>query len=531
MFLLIPIALLILFAILVQVLGRIRPSPGASWLLSAIFGMLIWISLVLLRIFMPEGLIIDSWVLSLGMKELIIFNITHETWLLGFLLVSVLLAVIFSESTHLENRNFLTVISGSMIITAFGLLAIMARTPLAFILSWTLIDLIELGLAVFIVKEKKAHNKVFSTLVSRLTGTFLMITILALEPAQTSLTTFMSNHNSWLFVLITIFRMGVVPLRLPYTTDISLRRGIGTILRIITPLSAFSFLITISEFSITPGFSKLMQFILVVASLYGAVSWVFSKDALSGRAYWFLSFGSMGVLTAMLSTPVTALALALIMIVGGALSFLCSIRSKIVIPLAIFLIITLSSLPFTPVASIWDGFGQQNLVFVGVLLIINLSLLFFGMIWHIFYSGDPLMQTENWMRFIHILGLFFLILSPWIAEIMVTRQLNLGENWWLSLVFLLMLGLFFLLSSDPIKRRVTNGIQSGSQRETLLSWSRNLNAFLQLNWLASVFNFILKQISHMINTFVRLLEGDGGILWSLLFLVLLVSLISVARRP
>jgi hypothetical protein len=53
----------------------------------------------------------------------------------------------------------------------------------------------------------------------------------------------------------------------------------------------------------------------------------------------------------------------------------------------------------------------------------------------------------------------------------------------------------------------------------------------QFNWLSRVFSSIGFIISRFVNLLARVMEGDGGILWSFLFIVLLLSLLLVRQAP
>ncbi|HRS74664.1 MAG TPA: hypothetical protein P5282_06965, partial [Anaerolineaceae bacterium] len=58
-----------------------------------------------------------------------------------------------------------------------------------------------------------------------------------------------------------------------------------------------------------------------------------------------------------------------------------------------------------------------------------------------------------------------------------------------------------------------------------------VDQIFSLTWLMKLFTAIGSILSSAVNIFVRVLEGDGGVLWSFLFLVLLVSLMITRQVP
>ncbi|HPD63405.1 MAG TPA: hypothetical protein PLP77_08415, partial [Anaerolineaceae bacterium] len=58
-----------------------------------------------------------------------------------------------------------------------------------------------------------------------------------------------------------------------------------------------------------------------------------------------------------------------------------------------------------------------------------------------------------------------------------------------------------------------------------------VDQIFSLTWLMKLFTAFGSILSSAVNIFVRVLEGDGGVLWSFLFLVLLVSLMITRQVP
>jgi hypothetical protein len=56
-----------------------------------------------------------------------------------------------------------------------------------------------------------------------------------------------------------------------------------------------------------------------------------------------------------------------------------------------------------------------------------------------------------------------------------------------------------------------------------------LDDFLRLKWLASIFKALNRVVEWLITSTIRMLEGEGGLLWALVFLILITSIIVTYR--
>jgi hypothetical protein len=52
-----------------------------------------------------------------------------------------------------------------------------------------------------------------------------------------------------------------------------------------------------------------------------------------------------------------------------------------------------------------------------------------------------------------------------------------------------------------------------------------LNAIFKLNWFFRLLNFVFKGVQQLILVLENILEGQGGVLWALLLLTLLLTIV------
>jgi len=528
---LLPIALLLLSATALQVVGRVTRRAGGTWLLAAVFGFITWLSVILVGILLPPAVIIDNWLPPPYQFTSLTFQLTRETWVLGFLLVSQLLAVIYFNSRYLETPNFLNKITDSMVLTAFGLLAVLSRSPLAFVLTWSLLDLAEIGVLTATRGYASENRSPLNAVLLRALGIILLVLFITISPHQDLQSAEMKPLMVWLLFIIVLLRLEFLPILQDQTVEHQLRRGFQTLLRTLPLISAFAFM------NIIPGFAlpdKSLQWALValtIAAIYGSLLWFFSQDELTARPYWFFAIGSLGMI-AFLTNRVEALAgLAVVAVSTGTGIFLFSPRVQKRFAFLPFLLAGLLALPFTPTAALSLLFDPGAVRYYQVLAVPAYALLLAGVFKHGFRKDDEPGPEEPWIGLFHNISLYFIALAPWIIVGAMWEMVNLRVIWWLSLsIFLLtaiLSALYFLLKKRPLNLKIP-------LQKTLAGIVRGfriIDQIFRLTWLAKLLSSLGFVVRKAANLLMRVLEGDGGVLWSFLFLVLLISLLIPRQAP
>lgn len=528
---LMPVALLILAALVIQVIGRVTTRAGSTWFLASIIGFITWLSMILIGILLPPVVEIKNWLPQPYLFASLSFQFTRETWIFGFLLVSLLQAVIFFNSRYLETPNYLNKITGAMILTAFGLLAVLSRSPLAFVLTWSLMDLAEFGVLTATQGNVRQNRSNLTAVLFRELGLILLVLLISISTEQTLQSNSLELLSGWLLFLVILLRMGILPIIQDQTDDSHIRRGFLTLLRTLPLITVFSF-ITILPGSVLP--ERLMHLLLitsVISALYGSVLWFASKDELTARPYWFFTFGSLAI-AAFLTAGVeglTGLAVAAVSTGTGLFLYSPRFQSKYVyVPI---LLIGMLAFPFTPTATLTNLINSGSFSLHQVLIVLIYVLMLTGVVKHGFRKDDTQDLAEPWKRVFHNVSLYFIGLSPWIIPVTMFQMFNLKFNLWLSTSIILLTvifsGLFFILNKrqftwkSPISR-IWTGVVKGFNI---------IDQIFRLNWLAKVFSSLSFIISKTAQLLIRVQEGDGGILWSFLFLVLLISLLITRQAP
>jgi hypothetical protein len=323
-----------------------------------------------------------------------------------------------------------------------------------------------------------------------------------------------------LFLVMAVgLRLGVLPLHLPYTSESAIRRGFGTGLRMISAASSLILLSRIPASSLASPFTPYLMVLIALTGLYAAWMWLRAPDELTGRPYWMIGMGSLALAAALRANPVGAAAWSVALILAGGALFLTSAQTRWLERALLVSVWSISSLPFSLTAAGWVSHGLSFWYALPLLLATH-AMLIAGLVRHVQRSSTrAVFDTQtSWARNVYPIGVLIILLTMlglslfgWDGSLQIgSWPLGLGAS-------LLAVGLIWLTP----RLRVLNPVRA--------HWVRPANP----TWLERAYQTLWNgyyQVSRLGNAFSELLEGESGIMWTLLFLALFISFFS-QRAP
>jgi hypothetical protein len=426
----------------------------------------------------------------------------------------------------ISNWSFWSII---LILTSVGLVAVTAGNLLTLLLAWTALDIIELVVLLSQVLDSKTRERVIVVFSAKIAGVvILLIAGLALW-SHGELLSFdsISQATSLYLVLAAGLRLGVLPLQLPFTPGLPIRRGLGTALRLIPAASGYILLVRTASIGVIGVITPLLLGITTMAGLFAAINWMFSKDELDGRPYWLLGTASLAIASAVLNRPYACLAWSIACLLSGGFIFSMSIRHRNLLPLVILGSVNLSTLPFSPT---WQGTtlyqyspnsGVNITLFsvVSWIFLLIQSFLLAGFVRHSMrglYPVDknPSAHVERWVWFLYPFSLVIILLT----------QLFIGWRIYPNVSGLPLYGWII----GPVTLLITSAILyiawRQPQRSPLVNYSTNSsfwNNLFSLHWLYRFLWKLFRSISNLFGLVSTILEGDAGILWALVLFALI----------
>lgn len=512
MFILISVALLFLAALALLILRIILPEFRAAWLVATGGAFLAWVSVLAWQAGMPIHFQFSIWGPSSLFAQSPSFNADGVAWLFAFSIVTLCLAIIV---TSVVRSNFPAPLSwiGLLFLSSLGVLAVVADNPLTLVLIWAAIDITELVVQLRFVEDPKLSERVVIAFASRVTGTVLLLWANMVSAANGFVFDFHSaSPQAGLYLLIAAsLRLGVLPLHLPYPSESAMRRGFGTGLRMISAASSLVLLARIPASSIASPFAPYLLMLVALAAVYGGWMWLRAPDELTGRPYWMIGMASLAVASALRANPVGAAAWGCGLILCGGVLFVTSEPNKWFVRALWVAAFGMSALPFSLTASGWNS-GGESFFLAWVPLIAAHAMLLAGFIRHIQrtvrdrYEDQPL-----WAKNIYPIGIILILIAIVILGLFGwDGSLQFGNLIASLAASLLTFGLIWLTP----RLRILNPVRAHWVRPADTS---RLDMVYQALW------NLYRQFGRLSNVFTNLLEGESGMMWTLLLLALFIS--------
>ena len=518
MLIIITTSLLFLTASALLILRFTRPNFRYFWLTAAGGALLAWISTWLWQARMPLEFQLLPWQPAELFVDYPSFLADGISWPLALSLTTLAVAVILTATVRADLNDPLASV-GTLILTGFGVLAVTANNPLTLVLVWAAIDISELIILLSLADEPRSSERVVTAFSTRAAGIGLVLWANIVSVANHTPMTFTSiPPQAGLFLLIGAgLRLGVLPLHLPYPSESSLRRGSGTALRLIAAASSLVLLARIPTESVQSILTPFLLVLATFAGLYAGWTWLRAPDELSGRPFWMIGMASLAVTSALRGNAIGAAAWSCALVLAGGALFLSSVQYLWFNRALMIGAIGLSALPLSLTASGWLSNAEVFWPVWPFMLAVQ-ALLVAGYIRHALRPGmrDSFESQQIWSRNVYPAGIVILLLTTLLLGLFGWDGAATVGVWIIGIIAsLLTLGLVWAIP----RLRILNPIRAHWVRPAT-SWLENLYRGLWdlYQWLA--------RLSRVISS---TLEGDGGIMWTLLFLALFISLMTQGK--
>lgn len=518
----IVITFLILFltALTLLVLRIMIPGFRYSWLFAVGGTFLAWISVFLWQLGLPIQLRFTIWQPALLFSQSPTFVADRIGWAFVLSLITLCMAILITAAVR---PRFPSPISwvGTLVLTSLGMLAVVADNPLTLVLIWAAIDLVELVTQIWFVEDTRLSERIAITFASRATGILILLWADVIGGSSGQPLDFrLASPQAGLYLILAAgLRLGALPLHLPYPSESALRRGFGTGLRMVSAASSLILLARIPTGSIGSPIMQILLMLVSLAAVYGGWMWLRAPDDLTGRPFWLIGMGSLAIAAALRSNPVGAAAWGCTLILAGAALFLFSEPNRWLARALYISVFAISSLPFSITATGWVSGGTGFWLSLPFLIAAH-AMLMAGFFRHLQRTATRPTNEDQpiWGKNVFPFGISILLLTMILLGVFGwDGALRFGNPFLGILVSILTVVVLWLTP----RLRILNPVRAHWVKPTDASW---------FDWGYRALWELYRQLGRVSNSFLGMLEGESGLMWTLLFLVLFVTVFTQGVR-
>lgn len=522
-----PVILLLVTALVVFTLRFMPRGTGYAYLTSIILMLVIWGGVMAYHWLPMAPVEVTPWrPFDPITADPIRYGWDGISWPFGMALVSACLAILMTASARLQLRSNPLTWAANLSVAALGILVVMAETPLAFVLALVPLDTLDFLVVLRLAGSWRFSARGLMVFIGKCISTFLVIGALVYQRTDGFPLDFSSmNATSSLLVLLAIgIRLGFLPLNLTVAVDIPFQRGLISFLRVTGYAGGMAALARISNLQVLENWHLLMFGVTAVVSLYGAFRWLVARNEIEGRQYWLLTTAGLGFVCVLQGNPMQVVPWGLMLVFGGTFLFLFLARDRRLFFLPILAILLISGLPFSIPATGWSGLIEQPIGFGEILILLSVALTLAGFVKHAFRNDDNFSKLDGWIRGTYPLGLILLILSGWLtAWLGIENGLQIGL-WPTGLAVFVFATIITSVRLHFSARSVP--IPASWKLDSAQKWGDRMSGFFRLTWVSDLLWSFYRGLRRLVGFLTLLFEGEGGVLWAFLLLVLMLTLLA-----
>jgi len=532
MLIFVPILLLLFGAITIAIIYRVKSRTGLTWLVAAGSSLVAWLIMALMRLYLPTTIPLINWEPETLFYASPFLIVDYISWPYAITLITINIAFIFTDSarskTNINPMNW----AGSMAITAIGLMALLAGNPLTMVLAWALVDGVEFVYLLSVQHDNKQNHRIILLYASRLLSLimFTWATMVGwLDIGQFDIDSIPARSGVY-FLIAAALRLGIIPLNLSFLNEPGLKRGPRTLLRLPPIASSLSLIARMPAdvISIRPYWMLPLQILIGFTALISALLWLLREEELDARNYWHITLSCLAIICAINGHAPASRAWGITLLLSGSLLFLFDPPIKRLRFLLIPGLIGLIALPFTPASSGWLGLISSEFSLLSFVMIIAHALLVSGYIKLMMSGQGSATGLESWSKISFPIGLIFIIQTQIVIGVIGWPGVFTVDQWWVGLISLGMTAIVILLAwrlkMSPANLSIRARINSNQDIKKIIGV---INSVTNLEWLTRTIEKIYRSTSKVIITSTTIIEGEGGILWAFVFLILLLSFLKV----
>lgn len=495
-------------------LRALRPRFRFSWLLAIGGTTAAWLSIFFWLPVLPVTLAVPLWTAAGSTISFATFSVGGESWPLALSILTAALTFLLTAPARAKFPEPAAWAIG-LAIAGMGLLAVSAGSPLTLVLFWAGLDLMDAGAALARAESRSTGSSVAIAFAARLGSIALALLALVLGDSSGGISLAGGERASGTALLPAAALLRLWAFAFPWLNQAPASTGdeIETMLQLTGGISAVALLSKI-QFDAQRS-SGLILAGCMISALYAGWMWFRAPNRRLARPLWFMGMGSLAIAATLRHSPMGAAGLTGGAMLAASALFFATKGERWVNRILLSGVWLACALPFSLSSMSWVGeAGIWDLVLPGLLIAQALLLAGFAH-WAMRAETESSLPPE-WS---HLRGIY---------RAGVVLPLVIGS----------LLGFWGWTGAFQIGAPLA-GVLAVAAAAALL-WAKSHLASLSpvpMEWLPKPWQAafsgssraagqIQAALQRAVYGFTRVMEGGAGLMWSLLLLVLFVSLIA-----
>lgn len=490
------------------------------------------IALLLAALSLPVSATLSRWgppaLLGVGL----VLMVDPLAWLFGLGVLALTLTALVTGLARPGGRRVGTRVT-MLLLTLTGLISIFAGNILTRVLAWACLDLIYFLALLFLARADGLEPQAVLNLAFNSTGTLLAVAAAVLISRTSSDFSLrdaaITPQSTLLITLAAVFRLGLFPLHLGLPTEINIRQGLGTLLRLVPAAVALEMVCRLAVYGFAEPIRLWLALFALAAALAGAAQLWNVADPRQGLAYIIISQSGVALLAGLWGGADAALALtatALALLLGSAAIFLANGHDEQRPWGTVLSVIGAAAILGAPLTIGFAGVGQLYahliaaggwawIILVGVL--VAQTILAAGLYYTVFWAGPPIygeppLVAAYWSGL--SLPVVLLVLTA-LALPLIGAALDLAP-----VPLLAVRGVSSLLPMLLVALTIGGGFALWRYGDAVREQSGavagfSLASLARLDWLYRLVWAAIRALGGLVDNLAAVLEGEGAILWTL----------------
>ncbi len=504
----------VVFVCITAVILRVRGTRLAYiWLMLFSVSFIIWTFLILS---VPTGLqpftIKDFY--NPGPERIdIVYQLTEQSRLAGIGTFSLLLAYLATETAHQNGNQSLFHWIEFLINSVAVWLVLLSGNVWTVLISWTILDMI--GLILMLIYRHMKSSEFIPHYTYKFIGSMILVFIFSVTYQSNQENIFgsqFSNLGIWVLASVFLYAGFLFKWRIS-----NLPQKISKHLllqRFLIYIANFYLLTQVTDGFMSPILQLFMQIALFFIAFYSAFRWYSGKNEFSQVSHLFSAIAALTGYIFLFDDPFSSIFL-LMFALPLSWIFLYTERDKRLNWLVLLPIFLFSGIPFSLSFSGFENLIGENHAFEIGVLVIPVSFLIAGITKFSKLPNREFEKIERPNQTVYIIGLLFPVISAGFLIYSSNLKMTISNLWFGVLQMVTFLTVNFFSKRLPgQKLKKLDG-------KFNVSWIMNVKLLI-----SNVIIRIIALAGDALHFAARLFEEQGGVMWAIVFLSLLLTVIA-----